>query len=249
MNTRSSFRLRMTNSFSKPKNSSQEIVSFATPMRSTLTRRGSVEVISDVELTSVEGKNGDFALKRKKSVKARRCINKTLATISYMSQRFEPEGATQTQLDKVEWRRVHMVVADAILAYSDPKTFILESRISMDAAKIREVRHRGRGAVRILLADSSVFYIRFRDREERRKWLVCLQDQAVMKERGAKRARPESFQSVTPPIQSSRTSILKIASKSELKNPRRRSAISFVSSALLRLQQKTQDVKKRISMG
>ena len=73
---------------------------------------------------------------------------------------FQNDMFVENVLSQVEWRRVHMVVADAILAYSDPKTFILESRISMDAAKIREVRHRGRGAVRISLADSTILYIR-----------------------------------------------------------------------------------------
>ena len=62
---------------------------------------------------------------------------------------------------KVEWKRAHMVVADGLVAYSDPKTFLLESRLSLFGAKIREVRHKGRGVLKVALNDNTTFYIRY----------------------------------------------------------------------------------------
>lgn len=60
----------------------------------------------------------------------------------------------------MKMRRVHIVVADGVLACSDPKTFVLESRLSVASAKIREVRHKGRGVLRVSLTDNLTFYIR-----------------------------------------------------------------------------------------
>ena len=56
---------------------------------------------------------------------------------------------------------MHIVVADGVVAYSDPNTFLLESRLSLTSAKIREVRHKGRGVLKVALNDNTTFYIRY----------------------------------------------------------------------------------------
>ena len=73
----------------------------ATPLRSNLTRRGSVEVISDVELTAVEGGIGDFTFKRKKT-KTRR-HNKSLTTIAFLSNKHSSTDSAEEHFQNVSF--------------------------------------------------------------------------------------------------------------------------------------------------
>ena len=52
------------------------------------------------------------------------------------------------------------MVSEGIVIISDPKTYIVESRVSLQSARIREVRLKGRGVLRIILADTSAYHFR-----------------------------------------------------------------------------------------
>ncbi|CBY41911.1 unnamed protein product [Oikopleura dioica] len=81
----------------------------------------------------------------------------------------------------LDWRWVHLVVGEGVLAISDPTTFHLQSRISLAIAKVREVRHRGRGVLKLTLSDNTCYYLRYKDRTERRRWLGCLLQQTSIR--------------------------------------------------------------------
>ena len=62
---------------------------------------------------------------------------------------------------KVTWQKYYAVTSGSILAISDPLTFMLEKRLKLFRAKIREVRLRGRGVLHVQLnSDEGGFLLR-----------------------------------------------------------------------------------------
>lgn len=166
-----------TPSMPAPKEPENEIVSYATPLRSNLARQGSVEVISDVEMTF-----SSSSLNRKITrTKAKKPLIRSLATMVQISRQLTMLETVDNQLKELDWRWVHLVVGDGVLAISDPTTFHLQSRISLAIAKVREVRHRGRGVLKLTLSDNTCYYLRYKDRTERRRWLGCLLQQTSIR--------------------------------------------------------------------
>ena len=88
----------------------------------------------------------------------------------------------------------------------------------------------------------------FRDRDERRQWLNCLHDHTLTRPKLAKRALPVHNDPPVSPV-ASRIRRSTLFPRSEKASNRRQSAISFVSTAISKIHQKTQNVvKKRISI-
>ena len=134
-------------------------------MRSGLSRCGSVEVISDVELTSSESvtsSNGRSS-KMRKSRK-----QKTLSTIAFRSPLIDSATYSDNSIEQVlpvklqtgneysiqmEWLKCHATTSDSILIISNGISYIIEHKLSLENAKIREIRYKGRGIIKLTLTD------------------------------------------------------------------------------------------------
>ena len=128
-------------------------------IRRSMTRRDSVEVISDVELTDSEVQT----LTRKRKIPR---SDKPLVGIIYKSKLVR---SSETK-DDLQWVRMHGFLTGEWLIFSHPVTFMPDSKIHLTQCRIKEHRINGKGA--ILISDrNSTWVIRFKDRMERRKWL------------------------------------------------------------------------------
>ena len=124
-----------------------------------MTRRDSVEVISDVELTDSEVQT----LTRKRKIPR---SDKPLVGIIYKSKLVR----SSETIDDLQWVRMHGFLTGEWLIFSHPVTFMPDSKIHLTQCRIKEHRINGKGA--ILISDrNSTWVIRFKDRMERRKWL------------------------------------------------------------------------------
>ena len=128
-------------------------------IRRSMTRRDSVEVISDVELTDSEVQT----LTRKRKIPR---SDKPLVGIIYKSKLVRSSEA----IDDLQWVRMHGFLTGEWLIFSHPVTFMPDSKMHLTQCRIKEHRINGKGA--ILISDrNSTWVIRFKDRMERRKWL------------------------------------------------------------------------------
>ena len=128
-------------------------------IRRSMSRRDSVEVISDVELTDSEVQT----LTRKRKIPR---SDKPLVGIIYKSKLAR---SLETK-DDLQWVRMHGFLTGEWLIFSHPVTFMPDSKIHLVQCRIKEHRINGKGA--ILISDrNSTWVIRFKDRMERRKWL------------------------------------------------------------------------------
>ena len=128
-------------------------------IRRSMTRRDSVEVISDVELTDSEVQT----LTRKRKIPR---SDKPLVGIIYKSKLVR----SSETIDDLQWVRMHGFLTGEWLIFSHPVTFMPDSKIHLVQCRIKEHRINGKGA--ILISDrNSTWVIRFKDRMERRKWL------------------------------------------------------------------------------
>ena len=128
-------------------------------IRRSISRRDSVEVISDIELTDSEVQT----LTRKRKIPR---SDKPLVGIIYKSKLARSSETTEN----LNWVRMHSFLTGEWLIFSHPVTFMPDSKIHLVQCRIKEHRVNGKGA--ILISDrNSTWVIRFKDRMERRKWL------------------------------------------------------------------------------
>ena len=128
-------------------------------IRRSISRRDSVEVISDVELTDSEVQT----LTRKRKIPR---PDKPLVGIIYKSKLVRSSDTN----DDLQWVRMHGFLTGEWLIFSHPVTFMTDSKIHLTQCRIKEHRINGKGA--ILISDRNcTWVIRFKDRMERRKWL------------------------------------------------------------------------------
>ena len=128
-------------------------------IRRSISRRDSVEVISDIELTDSEVQT----LTRKRKIPR---SDKPLVGIIYKSKLARSSETT----GDFNWVRMHGFLTGEWLIFSHPVTFMPDSKIHLVQCRIKEHRVNGKGA--ILISDrNSTWVIRFKDRMERRKWL------------------------------------------------------------------------------
>ena len=128
-------------------------------IRRSISRRDSVEVISDIELTDSEVQT----LTRKRKIPR---SDKPLVGIIYKSKLARSSETTEN----LNWVRMHGFLTGEWLIFSHPVTFMPDSKIHLVQCRIKEHRVNGKGA--ILISDrNSTWVIRFKDRMERRKWL------------------------------------------------------------------------------
>ena len=128
-------------------------------IRRSISRRDSVEVISDIELTDSEVQT----LTRKRKIPR---SDKPLVGIIYKSKLARSSETTED----LNWVRMHGFLTGEWLIFSHPVTFMPDSKIHLVQCRIKEHRVNGKGA--ILISDRNcTWVIRFKDRMERRKWL------------------------------------------------------------------------------
>ena len=151
-----------------------------TPIEQRLSRRDSVEVISDIELTSSEV---ETLHRRKKTGLASR--EKPLVSIVYRTKMIPPSRLETIKKEEVTWSRYHLIYNGGCLVFSNPHTFLLESKFNIQHCKIKEYRLHGKGSIILynaqysyiirytiqILLTVSKYLFRFKDRSERRKWL------------------------------------------------------------------------------
>ena len=93
------------------------------------------------------------------------------------------------------------MATEGTLVVSNAKNFNLEQKINLKDSRIKEIRVEGKGAIKIFESKiNESLLLRFRDREERRKWLSYLGNQKFNRGQPVKRSktRPESVFVSTP---------------------------------------------------
>ena len=150
----------------------------------------SVEIISEETITTPElpkpkitkkDIHSDSELIIRRSSYNRRTLTRT-ATMSGLALKADvTEDMDDAELNKAlfAFDRVHMVTSDGILVISSATNFMIERRITLNQAKLREVKNRKRTA--LLLTESKtglVFILKFRCRSERQKWFRVLKRQS-----------------------------------------------------------------------
>ena len=150
----------------------------------------SVEIISEETITTPELPkpkitkkeiHSDSELIIRRSSYNRRTLTRT-ATMSGLALKADvTEDMNDMELNKAlfAFDRVHMVTSDGILVISSATNFMIERRITLNQAKLREVKNRKRTA--LLLTESKtglVFILKFRCRSERQKWFRVLKRQS-----------------------------------------------------------------------
>lgn len=136
------------------------------------TRRNSIEIISEEEIKSdTEMDSFDSGLPRKQ--KKRKIIRNAMSGFVLRYDIKEDD-------DMVNWQRFHVVTSDGIIVFSEASTLMIESRISLDNAIVREIRTRGQGALFIQTKDGQKMLLRFRNRPDRALWLRSLRFQATI---------------------------------------------------------------------
>ena len=216
----------------------------------------SVEILSDVSITDELPKplirtpkqvysDSELVFQRKNP--SRRTLTRT-ATMSGLALKADVrELMDDIQLAKAlfSFERVHMVTSDGILVISSARDFMIERRVTLNGAKIREVKNRKRTALLLTEAISDkTFILKFRCRTERQKWYRVLkrqsgrpQPQKPVEFTPNKRRQiyfidgPEELRQQTEAIQRSWDQALKPDKKS--KNEKIKEKIAQISNTLL----------------
>ena len=125
------------------------------PIQRRLTRRDSVEVISDIELSNSEV---ETLRRRKKTGLASR--EKPLVSIVYRTRMIPPNHLETIKKEEVSWSRYHLIYNGGLLVFSNPHNFLLESKFNIQQCKVKEYRLHGKGALIIYTAQYS-YIIRY----------------------------------------------------------------------------------------
>lgn len=135
-----------------------------------LSRRESIEILSDMELTSDE-LNQTTELKPATLTRSTRRLarsERALVTICYRAQMIRATDSID------HWTRFHLICNHGQLIFSNPTDLKLDSKLIISNFSIREQRVNGKGAV-VLYSSKLIVCLRFKDRVERRKWLRLLE--------------------------------------------------------------------------
>ena len=137
-----------------------------------LSRRESIEILSDMELTGDELNQSlnqnSYTPSQSKSTRRLNRPDRALVTICYRARMIR---AT----DKIDhWSRFHLICNQGQLIFSNPSDLKLDSKFTISNFTIREQRVNGKGAI-VLYSSKLIMCLRFKDRVERRKWLLQLQ--------------------------------------------------------------------------
>ena len=102
------------------------------------------EVISDVELTVSDTEMCSSSRSRRK------VVPKYISGFVYRSS---PVSCDQQSWDSssTKWRKYYAVTSGSVIAVSDPTSFMLQEKIKLNKALIKECRLRGRGVLFIQL--------------------------------------------------------------------------------------------------
>lgn len=137
-------------------------------------RSRSIEVISEEEITTIS--DTEIMSERQKPIqrqKKRKIVKNAMS--GFILRHDLKEGD-----DFITWKRYHVVTSDGILVFSEAENFLIESRISLDAATVREVRIRGQGALFLQTKGDLKMLLRFRNRSDRGHWLRSLKFQSTL---------------------------------------------------------------------
>ena len=132
-----------------------------------LSRRESTEILSDMELTSDE-MNESLKLSTLRSTRRLPRSDRALVTICYRAQMIRATDSID------HWTRCHLICNQGQLIFSNPTDLKLDSKLQISNFSIREQRVNGKGAV-VLYSSKIIVCLRFKDRVERRKWLLMLE--------------------------------------------------------------------------
>ncbi|CBY41478.1 unnamed protein product [Oikopleura dioica] len=150
----SSFRIPMTIQRKRPKQATMQEYDSQTamPLKSQ-GWRGSVEVISDVELTVSDTEMCSSSRSRRTKV-----VPKYISGFVYRSS---PVSCDQQSWDSssTKWRKYYAVTSGSVIAVSDPTSFMLQEKIKLNKALIKECRLRGRGVLFIQLQNEDTGFL------------------------------------------------------------------------------------------
>ena len=112
----------------------------------------SSEVISDVELAVSDTEMCSTSNRRRK------VIPKYISGFVYRSS---PVTSDQGTWDgsSTKWRKYYAVTSGSIIAISDPTSFMLQEKIKLNKAMIKECRLRGRGVLFIQLQNEDTGFL------------------------------------------------------------------------------------------
>ena len=140
-----------------------------------ISRRESIEILSDMELTSDEMNQTLTPVRATRRARTERA----LVTICYRAQMFR---ATDT-IDS--WTRFHLICNQGQLIFSSPIDLKLDAKLNLANFSVREQHVNGKSAL-VLYSSKLIVCLRFKDRTERRKWLRYLQRKAKHNSEGLK---------------------------------------------------------------
>ena len=144
-------------------------------IRRSMSRRDSVEVISDVELTDSEVQT---LTRKRRNFRSEKPLIGIIYKSKFTTSRNSDKGINSSVNHKINpngdlhWVRLHGFLTGEWLIFPNPITFMPDSKINLTQCRIKEHRINGKGAILISVMNSnSAWVIRFKDRIERRKWL------------------------------------------------------------------------------
>ena len=137
-------------------------------------RSRSIEVISEEEITNVS--DSEVMHEKQKPIqrqKKRKIVKNAMS--GFILRHDLKEGD-----EIMNWKRYHVVTSDGIMVFSAAENFLIESRVSLDGATVREVRIRGQGALFLQTKDNLKMLLRFRNRSDRGHWFRSLKFQSTL---------------------------------------------------------------------
>jgi len=130
----------------------------------------------DTEKMRETKSDSEIILKRRTS--QRRSVTRN-ATMSGLALKVEIKNGDNAQKGQFLFEKTHMVTSDGILVFSNAQTFMIETRIQIEGAKIEEIKNRC-----ILLESKTCKYLlKFRNRTDRQKWHRTLRRQSQSRSR------------------------------------------------------------------
>ena len=120
--------------------------------------------------------DSEIIVKRRSS--HRRSVTRN-ATMSGLALKVEIKNGDDAQKGQFLFEKTHMVTSDGILVFSNAQTFMIETRIQIEGAKIEEIKSR------CILIESKTgkYLLKFRNRTDRQKWHRTLKRQSQSRSR------------------------------------------------------------------
>ena len=114
----------------------------------------------------------------KRRLSHRRSVTRN-ATMSGLALKVEIKNGDDAQKGQFLFEKTHMVTSDGILVFSNAQTFMIETRIQIEGAKIEEIKNR----CILLESKTSKYLLKFRNRTDRQKWHRTLRRQSQSRSR------------------------------------------------------------------